>query len=215
MTITPDTAHPLTALAYSALGPAMCDGDADAGYPLLALIDACLLGAQPVWDVVTDNGHTPGWAAMFDPQACPESALPWLAQFPGVPLDQALSTQANRDRIAAHIGWYRGTAAVIKRIGTELLPAGARVDVFERDGGDPQKVRVRVFSETVTEDQQAVLEAAMAAALPAGDTLVFEVATGGTYAEVRAGHPDDPSYTGREAKFPTYHDASTYVPPPV
>lgn len=207
-----EDAHPLTALAYSALGPAMVEGDAAAGYPLLGLMDACLLGAQPVWDLVTDNGTTAGWLGLFDPQTCPEPALPWLAQFPGVTLDRTLPTQANRDRISAHAGWYRGTLGALRQVIAELLPAGTRVDVFERDGGDPQKVRVRVFVETTTSTQRTLLEAALTAALPAGDTLVFEAATGGTYAEVAAAHPGDSTYTGREAEFPTYEDASNYIP---
>jgi hypothetical protein len=210
--LTPDTAHPLTQLIYSALGSAMTAGDENTGWLLLYLVDACCFGAQSVYDVVWGREDRPGWSFVFDPNICPSAALPWLAQFPGVPLDLALGVDAARQRIINRVGWYRGTAATISALVYELTPPGAYVEIIERDSGDPQAIRVRVFASELTDDQQATLEAAVAAAIPAGDKFTFDAVIGASYADITAAHTGDPSYAGREAEFPTYQDIADYTP---
>lgn len=209
MTLTPSTCHPLTAAYYPLLGDALTRGDDTAGYPLLCVLDAMLLPLQPVWDLAADSPTgRPGWQVLLDPQQVPYRLLPWLAQMPGVDLDAALTQQANRDRVTGLVRWHRGQADVVAAAAVERMPAGARVDIVERDP-DADHLRIRVYVRQSTIAQRAAARAAVLAVLPAHITLVWEERTGQSYSDLASASA---SYTAVKTTYPTYGDVSSHTP---
>lgn len=76
----------------------------------------------------------PGWAAVFDPDTCPDYALVWLAQLVGVKLDQRLSVPAQRAQIRERPYIRRGQPESIRGAARPWLLSGD-VTLIERDGG--------------------------------------------------------------------------------
>jgi hypothetical protein len=183
-------------------------GEEERGWPLLLFCEGIAQMFLEVEGLVrdTDDGE-PGWSALLDIDRVPSEDLGYIAQFVGVRLLVGLSDAAQRQRIRETSGQQRGKPDAIKGAARQYLTGTQRVDLFERDGGDPYKVRVRTFV-TETPDQNAVYLAIMAEK-PAGLVLVYELAPGMTYAELDAawGTYADMTATGR-----TYAQLTAGVP---
>src|SRR5690242_6226224 len=110
---------------FDALG-ALGDADEDVGWHLLSFCDALCTGCgfEQLNTYVADRDDLPGWAAIFDPNLCPDEALPYLAQFVGVQFDPRLTETERRAALIAHEGWRRGTPAAMISAAQRTLTGG-------------------------------------------------------------------------------------------
>lgn len=196
-----------TEALLDALGPALVER---AGPNLPALIEAFggLLAA--VEDVVADEDDgTPGWAILGDVDRAPDSALPWLAQWLTPPAPDLTPAQL-RERIKLRPNFMKGTPDHMRGVVYEHLTGSRRIELTERfdDGvhNPATTLRLRVYAAEVIDE--AKLRAAVAAIKPPL-TLIFEIATGGTYAEQLTYRP---TYAEQLAEWPTYADRTYWRP---
>lgn len=217
--------HPMTAMCYDQLGPALTSGDSDGGWLLLKMLDSMLHGMKPVWDVVMSSPLRPGGWDLFNPYAAKGSVLPWLpwlsqmtgdiydASTVGAVVGAVSPDQANRDHVARRQQWNRGSTLSIERMILERLPAGASVDVQDRAGSVAHLRVIITTGLALSNPLEAVLYQAVAASIPAGDTFEMAVVTGLSYADIAALLTVD-SYAGRQARYPTYDSlpATTEAP---
>lgn len=145
-------------------------------WDLLRYVDAMMSTLQPIVDLVRDTDKHPGWARLLDVDDAPSEALPWLAQFVGVTPLRGLSDEAQRLRIREAAGWQRGSVASIRAAAQQFLTGSRLVDVFERDGGNPWRFRIRTYLRE-TPNAKAVYDA-IQALKPAGLIFVHEVQAG-------------------------------------
>ncbi len=223
--------HPLTRLCYAQLGDGMTRGDGKHGWLLLKFVDALCESMKPVWDLVTDTASRPGWWSVFDADADPGQVLPylpWMAQFVGVVYDGSLNRrltiddpttvnpdQLNRDRVKQLVTFKRGSADALKQVVLErmmLAGIGANVAVIERDGGNPSVCRVVCYCAQMPEVLEQNIVQALAAALPAGDRVIFEPRLGATYAQTRQTLRMD-TLAERKGGYPRFGDATAAAPP--
>jgi len=145
-------------------------------WDLLLYVDAMMGNLQPLVDLVRDTDEHPGWARLLDVDAAPSEALPWLAQFVGVTPLRGLTDEAQRLRIREAAGWQRGSLNAIRAAAQQFLTGSRIVEVYERDGGNPWRFRVRTYL-AETPNPQAVRDA-VEALKPAGLIFVHEVQAG-------------------------------------
>lgn len=171
-----DTAERL----YAALGP-MQEGDEAHGWPLLRLCDALTQPLAEVEALAADTDTQAGWGPIFDVDAAPEKALPWLGMLVGARLAPALTVDQQRAVIRSAPGQRRGTVAAIKDAARVWLTGAQQVTVTERVGGDAYAVQVSVYEAQAIDVTQ--LEASIRAAMPAGLNLTLTVLSGRTVTE--------------------------------
>jgi hypothetical protein len=143
---------------------------------------------------------------MFDPNNCPVEALAWLGQFVGVPLENRSVLEADapyyarqRSRIAAHIGFSRGTPAAMRAVLAPLLTGNQTVFFKERDG-DPYTLTV-VTRTSETPDAVAARRALLTQK-PAGIILNYTTANTRTFAETTA---TGNTFAASLAAWPTFN----------
>jgi hypothetical protein len=143
----------------------------------------------------------------FDPFVCPTNALAWLGQFVGVQLEvQSQFEDPNaywarqRQRIAAHIGFGRGSAVAMEAAAALYLTGTQTVLFRERDGSAYHLTIVTKAAETP--DSNKVL-AALMALKPAGITLDYHTIVGYDFAEVAT---NNANFTAAKAAYPTFND---------
>ncbi len=184
---------------YEALEP-IAVGDELVGWHLLLFCDALTKGLQELDDVTRPDSGASGWAWLFDPLACPEQWLPWVAQFYGVTLTVGAATAQHRAELAAKTGRTRGTVTgVVAAIQTRLT--GSKwVAIYERYQGDPYRIAIRVKTAetTLTAPEFAAF---VKTVLPAGLLLDFALVTGQTYDQIDAAFA---TYTAEDAAYTTY-----------
>lgn len=156
-------------------------------------------------------------SALTDPEQADLAWLPWLAQGVGVRLPKVTDEQALRDAVAfASSGWRRGIRAAIADSARSALTGSRYVRVYphsitEPGNGGPWDILL-VTRSSETPDVAAVLQAVVdKRAKPAG-VVLHHRAYSATYAQVQGGTSPD-TYAGRLDDFPTYQDASDYMPP--
>ena len=164
---------------YDELAPVAQHDEAN-GYALAHYLSAIGVMYEEVESIIRDRAGRPGWAVLFDPAACPDFALPWLAQFAGVPAGPGTPPAALRAAIIARAGYDRGTPAAIKAAVAAVLTGERAVRLLERESGDAYALGV-VVRPAETPDEPAALEAAMAAK-PAGLILTLYVIDYSIYA---------------------------------
>lgn len=168
---------PLTESQYERLGPAITRHDEPAGWPVATLLQALTDGldhaAQPL---------LVGWGPILDPATCPVTWLPWLAQAVGTTIPYGTPEDDARARITNPPGWLAGTpAALLDAVKTTL--SGTRTVVLDEHYQDnPWAVHVMTFEAETTDP--ATTERAARAALEAGFTLTYELASGWTFDEL-------------------------------
>lgn len=199
------TVTPTAEEAYAAMG-AWAAEDARLDYPLLRFIAATADLLDPIEALVRDRDDQPGWAIVFDPDTAPLEFLDWMGQFLGVTPVLGLPAEARRLRIRETAGFQRGTRASIEGAARQYLTGNRQVLVYEREGS-PYRLTVRTY-ETETPNAPAV-RAALMAAKPAGLVLTYEVASGGTYAELATAYP---TYPGLDAAFANYREQTLWLP---
>lgn len=181
---------------YASLAPLAGEDDANA-WALAKFCAALGVMFQPIEDVSSDTAEGPGWSAVVDVDRAPDSWLPWLAQFVGVTVVPGSTPAEQRVRIKGTDGFSRGTPDALRAALAPTLTGSKTVYFRERDAGDAYRLEVvTVASQT---PDAAASEAALRAQKPGGIVLAFrtttgqdyeEIATQGTYADVRDLYPD-------------------------
>jgi hypothetical protein len=191
---------------YEGLGPYV-GPDADHDYHLLKFVASTADLIQPVADLARDTPNQPGWAVLFDPNTAPVESLDWLGQFLGVEPAFGLTEAARRARIRETAGFRRGSVAALEGAARQHLTGARQVKIFERDGGNPYRIRVRTYLGE-TPDPLAVRRALLEQK-PAGIVLTYDVASGSSYAELSTSFA---TYTILNNAFGTYRDQTLWIP---
>lgn len=142
---------------------------------------------REVDDLVRDSDAGTGWSSILDLQRIPVEGLPWLAQWIGVAAITGLSEQQQRDRIAAHANWKRGSVGAIIASAQLHLTGNKTVILRERFGGSAwQLVIITNTSETPDAAQtlRDILEQK-----PAGIVLTYNVLDGQDFQQLLTDHP--------------------------
>lgn len=192
---------------YSALG-ALATGDEDNDWALLKLCAALTSGvSERIHEIVADREEYPGWTVLFDPDACPAWALPYLAQFVGVTLLPSDSEARQREKIKLPEQFKRGTPAAMLAAVRATLTGGQTILMDERFTGSAWQLRIRTLvSETPDE---AVTEAAAVSQKPIGILLDYSAVTGQDWGDVDA---DNADWAAVAAGFDDWQDVKTTPP---
>lgn len=204
---------------YASLPAAYRDADEQFDFPLLRFLSS-LTDITAEVDVLHDrlSADLAGEVSeLADPAVANLEWLPWMAQLVGVRLMPNVTGQAARDAVAfASSGYRGGTKAAVADAARSALIGARYVKVHDHsitepgNGGEWDVLLVTRVSDTP--DVQAVLDAVVTKrAKPAG-VVLHHRAYSATYAQVQGGTTPD-TYAGRQATFPTYQDASDYLPP--
>lgn len=152
--------------------------------------------------VHSDNGDPP-WSVLFDLDRVPDTFLPWLGQFAGVPVNTALTADGQRQQIRSHTGWGRGTPEALKAAIRPFLSGTQSIILDEQD----TSAYHQTFS-TYEDEEPADLTAMLAAAQAAkvGSLVMAHVTIPGS--------PADGTYEDWYDTFATYdtlmEDFETY-----
>lgn len=183
------------------------DMDAAEGYPLAYFCAALAVPFDQVADLTRDQGDgTPGWVILFDPYACPEPLLPWLAQWEGVEIPPGLATAEVRALIDEAPAQQRGTPDAIVSTAQRYLTDTRTVIMRERYPSDDEGA---LYIRTLTSETPApalVAQVLQQRQIPAGIIMDYGTVTGGTYGLEEAAHA---TYAIAEAAHATYGDAET------
>jgi hypothetical protein len=209
----------LTERLYSQLPAMYRDADEPLDFPLLRFLSLVGDLADEV-DVLHDRlsaDELGQLSELADPAVADLAWLPWIAQLVGVRLLPDVTGQAARDAVAfASSGYRGGTKAAVADAARSALMGARYVKVHDHsitepgNGGEWDVLLVTRVSDTP--DVQAVLDAVVSKrAKPAG-VVLHHRAYSATYAQVQGGTSPD-TYEGRLDTFPTYQDASDYLPP--
>ena len=145
-------------------------------------VEALTLPIEEVYGIVGEEAQEYGWSVVLDPAICPESVLPWLAQFEGVTLTDDMTVAEQRAAIAAREGSARGRPETIRSRVERTLTISRRVVIRERYDGDAYALQVRTLaSETPDEN---LTRAAIISQKPAGIVLDYEAVIDGTYGDL-------------------------------
>ena len=132
----------------------------------------------------------PPWSHLFDPDLAPNGSLAWLGQWVGVPAEIRSSLEdpvvfyaRQRQRIADHLGWNRGSAAAMKAVVKPLLTGNKSVFFQERD---TSAYRITVITRTAETPDVAAVQRALISQKPAGIVLNYVVTAGRTFQETTA-----------------------------
>jgi hypothetical protein len=209
----------LTDRLYAQLPAMYRDADEPLDFPLLRFLSLLgdLAGEVDVLHDRVSADEPGGRSELADPAVADLAWLPWMAQMVGVRLPPNLTGQAARDAVAfASSGYRGGTKAAVADAARSALIGARYVKIHDHsitepgNGGEWDVLLVTRVSDTP--DVQAVLDAVVSKrAKPAG-VVLHHRAYSATYAQVQGGTTPD-TYSGRQATFPTYQDASDYLPP--
>jgi len=97
---------------------------------------------QQLAELLSPEDPYPPWGPLFDVNACPAWALPWLAQLIGLNLPEQLSEEDARAYINDLAIHKRGTTAVLQAAASVHLTGDKTMYFRERDGGDPYALEV-------------------------------------------------------------------------
>lgn len=165
----------LSAILYDALVPGQeVPPDPPEQTDLMWLTVSLARPMDGYWLLAQDN-----WETSLDPTATPAEALRWLAQFPGVRVEEAWTDDQLRDAIARPTGWARGTPTALFDAGKRTLTGSQYMVMVERFGGNAYHLFMRsLISETPDED---ATRAAILAEKPAGIVLDYAATDSQTF----------------------------------
>jgi hypothetical protein len=139
---------------------------------------------EQVRSYVADRPEMLGWEIVFNVDACPPEALPYLAQFVGVHFDPSETVEQQRQKIKDRPAFSRGTPAAILAAAKQRLTGDKNVYMEERFEGHAYRLLIRVFG-SQTPDPEGT-ESDILKQKPAGIKLVFEVTGLKVYSEIKA-----------------------------
>jgi hypothetical protein len=177
--VTRPTVSPVAERVYTALTP-FAEQDEAYGWPLLRFCAALTVTAADIETFAADTDTAPGWSILLDPTTAPARALPFLGQMVGVQIPPAADEATARALVLARAGWGRGTPFSVLATVRLHLTGSKTASLTERDGS-AYRVTATVYTAEVPD--LTALEAAFAAALPAGIVGTVDVLTGWTIAE--------------------------------
>jgi hypothetical protein len=167
-------------LLYSSLGPFAAD---DLSGDLRKFCEALCLPIEIVNEIVGEGEGSPGWSLAFDAANCPESVLPYLAQYVGVSLSPEMAPSQIRAEIEKPTGWERGTDDSIK-IATRRTLTGTQWVSIRPNKPEVGKTYIRVLKAECPSATRT--ETIVRAAVPAWSVLDFEAIDGVTVGDVTA-----------------------------
>lgn len=147
-----------------------------------------------------------GWSSIMDVDRAPLKALPWLAQFVGVTLDQTLSEADQRNQVKTVPGFSRGTKASIIAAAQRHLTGTRDVIMIERYQG--KAYRLYIATRTAQTPNNLVTIADIKTQKPAGITLFYEILSGQTFQELLG---DSPLMSNIFGNYATFQGALTGV----
>jgi Phage tail protein (Tail_P2_I) len=197
---------------YEALDPAFTKGDEDRDWPALRLCIALVSGAlDQVHEYVTDTDDGPGWQIIFDPQRCPTSALPYLAQFAGAKIRDDMSEAQIRAAIEEPEAFGRGTPAQIERVAKRRLTGSKTVILTERYTGNAWRLRVETVESETPEPGKTEAEITEEAK-PIGVLLFFNTRAAWTWEEIEAEAGTYPTWTSIGEAFASWEELIAHEP---
>lgn len=188
---------------YANLGPF---ADDDVSGELRDFLAALVGPLEDVADVLSETDDHLPWEMALDVDQAPASALPWLAQWVGVRLDEADSEAVRRDRIRTPDGFARGTRASIAAAARRTLTGTRRVVIRERT---PDAYNLYIRTAANETPNPAATEAAIVGQKPAGIVLDYEAVTAMSYIDLDADHAD---YDAVAIAFSDYDQISETTP---
>lgn len=219
------TVSATTERLYASLPEMYRDSDEPLDFPLLRYLS--LLGDQAgevdtlyerIDYVTRDDGGTVGDTSdLADPATADVGWLRWLGALVGAQITPDLTDAEARDAVRfAPAGYQAGTTAAVAAAARTALIGQKYVKVHDHsvtepgNGGQWDVLLVTRVSDTP--DVNAVLAAVVKKkAKPAGVVLRHR-AYSATFAQVQAA-TEPSTFAGRQAMFPTFQDASDYLPP--
>lgn len=177
-----------------------------AGALLTSLVEALTAPADTTDTLLQPTAN--GWPAALDLTATPQPS--WLGQLAGVRVDTSLPLADQRAQILAHPAWKRGTPAAIIALAQTFLNGTKRVDLYERDGGNPWALRLRVYTPQLIDPATttSTIKALVVQTKPIGVALTVEVFPGVMYSEITTRHA---SYGALNTAVANYNDMLTIL----
>lgn len=182
---------------FDAMAP-LARSDADQGGALALFCEAIGVPFEWVETYALDTDGVIGWSLLMSPWTCPVEGLAWLGQLIGVVVNPTASEDAQRQQIATHSGFQRGTPASIIAAAQLTLTGQQTVYLTERVGGDAWQLAVTTYT-SETPDPAATLKA-IQASTPAGIVVTYSAETY-DYTVVKAAHA---TYTALKGAYPDY-----------
>lgn len=187
---------------YRALGPGMTGLDADNGY---AHLDVCAVISEPL---VEPDSLGRDFGQVWDVDSRQGGQLDHAAQYVGVTRPPTYDDEQMRTLIRERPAYQRGSPEAIVSAVRARLAGSRRVELTERDGGDVNALRIRIYlSEIVSlaDVQQAVLEQK-----PAGIVATVEPFPGQDWQDVVNAHA---TWQDVIDAHPTWQDLIDTLPP--
>ena len=126
------------------------------------------------WASDTDDGK-PGYSLLVDADRVPDEAIPWLAQFVGVPIVTGMDPSDQRASLKGLGSWKRGTVTALEAAAAPYLTGAKTLIVKERDSSAYHFEVITLDSET---PDSAVVLAALLTQKPAGLVMNYIVYAG-------------------------------------
>lgn len=198
-------ASPAALELYSALEPAFSQGDEDRDWLNLKICMAIVAGKLDLlWDyLIDDEDNLPAWAVVFDPERCPEEALPYLAQFGGAVLTPEMDEEARRKAIQVPEAFSRGRLASLEAVARRRLTGTKACIVTERYTGSAWRVRVETIEAETPEPEETEADI-IRYQKPVGILLFFNARAIWDWGEVLAEKATYPTWKSVREAFATW-----------
>jgi hypothetical protein len=162
---------------------------------------------QPVEDLSADQDDgTPGWTIILDINRIPAAYLGYLAQFVGVRLQDGLTDDQQRARVAGTGGFQRGRPASIIAAAQQHLTGGQHVILRERDGS-AWRYTVITFTTETPDPAQTLVD--LLEQKPGPDILNYETLAGQDFESLRDDYAD---FTAVRTEYPDFEDLRDDTP---
>lgn len=197
---------------YGALEPAFTAGDSERDWISLRICMAICAGRIDLLHelLIDDITNLPAWAKVMDPQSCPETCLPYLAQFSGAILTPEMSEAARRAAIEVPEAFSRGRLASLEAVVKRRLTGTKYVKITERYSLSPWRVRIETL-EAETPDPEAVEADIKRYQLPIGIVLFLNTRVNWVWGEAKESL-EFPTWKAVKEGFATWADYRSFQP---
>lgn len=204
-------ASPAALAIYEGLEP-FSQGDADNDYLLLRMCMAVVAGRLDLlWEYLIDDvTNLPAFSILMDPERCPESALPWLAQFSGAVLTPEMTEEARRKAIQTPEAFSRGRLASLEAVAKRRLTGTKAVVVTERYTENAWRVRIETI-EAETPDPEGTKADILRYQKPVGILLFLNSRVVWDWGEAKASL-EYPTWADVKEGFADWFSYRTFTP---
>lgn len=205
-------ASPAAEEIYAALEPAFTQGDEDRDWISLKICMAITAGRLDLLHsyLIDDITNLPAWAVIFDPERCPEEALPYLAQFGGAVLTPEMDEAARRAAIQTPEAFSRGRLASLEAVAKRRLTGTKAVVITERYTENAWRLRIETI-EAETPDPEGTEADIIAYQKPVGIVLFVNSRVVWDWGEAKASL-EFPTWKSVKEGFATWFDYRTFEP---